>query len=64
MKGLRQEFGLSVSEWAAWFGVDPRTVRRWEDGTRQPTGTFWVLLEAYQDGWRRNTALKALEDTE
>lgn len=37
-KQIRQAAGMSLSEMAAYLGVDARTVRRYEDGTRTPGG--------------------------
>jgi DNA-binding transcriptional regulator YiaG len=44
-KAGRHALGFSVSECAAAFGVDARTIRRWEDGTRTVPGTAEKLLE-------------------
>ncbi len=37
-KKIRQTANLSITQMAAHLGVDPRTVRRYEDGTRTPGG--------------------------
>ncbi len=37
-KQTRQAAGMTLSEMAAYLGVDARTVRRYEDGTRTPGG--------------------------
>lgn len=44
-KAGRHALGLSVSECAHAFGVDARTIRRWEDGTRAVPGTAEKLME-------------------
>jgi DNA-binding transcriptional regulator YiaG len=40
----RHGLGLSVSQVAAVLKVQPRTVRRWEDGTRDVPGPVQVLI--------------------
>lgn len=45
-KKLRKSAGLSLSEMAAYLAVDPRTVRRYEDGTRTPGGPVNKLYAA------------------
>ena len=37
IKAARRTLGLSVSGFAALVGASPRTVRRWEKGTLQPS---------------------------
>jgi transcriptional regulator with XRE-family HTH domain len=45
IKQARKALGLSTGGFARALGVDPRTVRRWEDGTKQPPGPVIILLE-------------------
>lgn len=44
VKGLRQELGLSQSQFAARFGFNPATVKNWEQGRTQPDGPARTLL--------------------
>lgn len=41
---IRERAGLSQAEIAAIVGVDLRTIRRWENGEREPSGE---LLDNY-----------------
>lgn len=41
----RQQLGLSVSQCAKLCKVDERTLRRWEDGDRDPAPSACRLLE-------------------
>lgn len=45
-KQLRQTANLSITQMAYHLGVDPRTVRRYEDGTRTPGGPVNKLYAA------------------
>jgi DNA-binding transcriptional regulator YiaG len=52
IKAARKALGLSTGGFARALGGDPRTVRRWEDGTKQPPGPVILLLElAEMSGW-------------
>lgn len=42
----------SLNEIADLYGVNPRTVRRWLDGSRDPGPMFFKLSEAFLTGWR------------
>lgn len=45
LKSTRQSLGLSAERFAAFVGVETgRTVRRWEDGTRDIPGPVIKLL--------------------
>jgi DNA-binding transcriptional regulator YiaG len=44
MKRLRIELGLTVADLATKMRVSPRTVRRWEDGTRTVPGPAQVII--------------------
>lgn len=45
----------SLSEIADLYGVSPRTVRRWLDGSRDPGPMFYKLSEAFLTGWRNGS---------
>lgn len=44
VKGIRENLGLSQAEFAARFGFSVHTLRKWEQGERQPEGPARVLL--------------------
>ncbi|MBM3534985.1 MAG: helix-turn-helix domain-containing protein [Alphaproteobacteria bacterium] len=46
VKAARKKLGLSQSRFAATFGCPLKTVQKWEQGERQPTGAARVLLRA------------------
>jgi len=48
----RKALNASVNEMAALLNTDSRTIRRYEDGTRTPSGSTQRLVEALLDGWR------------
>jgi len=50
MKQLRLDLKLTVPELATRMRVTPRTVRRWEDGTREVPGPAQVLIIAMING--------------
>jgi putative transcriptional regulator len=41
---VRTRFGLSQAEFAAMLGISVRTLQKWEQGTRKPTGPALTLL--------------------
>lgn len=43
-KAIRKGLGLSQAEFAARFGFSLHTLRKWEQGERQPEGPARVLL--------------------
>lgn len=48
-KQIRQDAGMTISQMAEWLGINQRTVRRYEDGTRNAGGavrTLYGLLNA------------------
>lgn len=50
LKATRQALGLSVESFADLVGVQAgRTVRRWEDGTRDIPGPVLVILKAIKE---------------
>jgi len=44
----RRRLGLSQTEFAAWFGISPGTLRNWEQGHRVPEGPARVLLRVIE----------------
>ena len=44
----RRRLGLSQTEFAAWFGISPGTLRNWEQGRRVPEGPARVLLRVIE----------------
>ena len=44
----RRRLGLSHTEFAAWFGISPGTLRNWEQGRRVPEGPARVLLRVIE----------------
>jgi DNA-binding transcriptional regulator YiaG len=44
IKTARKKVGLSRDAFARTFGLSPATLRKWENGERQPTGAARVLL--------------------
>ena len=48
VKGIREQFGLSQSEFAVLLGVSVKTLQNWEQGRRTPRGSARVLLHVAQ----------------
>jgi len=44
VRKVRRRLGMSQGEFAAQFGINPATLRNWEQGRRQPEGPARVLL--------------------
>jgi putative transcriptional regulator len=44
IKKARKQIGLSRDDFARMFGLSPATVRKWENGERDPTGAARALL--------------------
>jgi len=44
IKTARQRVGLSREAFARTFGLSPATLRKWENGEREPTGAARILL--------------------
>jgi putative transcriptional regulator len=44
IKSARKRVGLSREAFARTFGLSPATLRKWENGERQPTGAARILL--------------------
>jgi DNA-binding transcriptional regulator YiaG len=49
LKKIRTEAGMSINEMAKYLWLDPRTVRRYEDGTRNPSGAVLKLYTILLD---------------
>jgi len=43
-KAVREQLGLSQSQFASLIGISPRTLQNWEQGHRHPEGTARALL--------------------
>ncbi|MBM3535894.1 MAG: helix-turn-helix domain-containing protein [Alphaproteobacteria bacterium] len=59
VKAARKKLGLSQSRFAATFGCPLKTVQKWEQGERQPTGAARVLLRVIER--RPKAVLEALQ---
>lgn len=44
----QRRLSLSQTEFAAWFGISPGTLRNWEQGRRVPEGPARVLLRVIE----------------
>jgi putative transcriptional regulator len=44
----RRRLGLSQTEFTAWFGISPGTLRNWKQGRRVPEGPARVLLRVIE----------------
>lgn len=44
VRAARKKLGLSQDKFAAAFRISPSTLRKWEQGKRQPHGAARVLL--------------------
>lgn len=45
VKDIREQTGLSQTQFARLIGVSKRTLENWEQGRRQPTGPARALLK-------------------
>lgn len=45
IKNIREQMNLSQTVFAKLLNVSPSSIRQWEQGKRQPTGSTQVLLE-------------------
>lgn len=45
LKELREQTGLSQTEFAEYFGISVRTLQEWEQGRRKPPDYLVSLLE-------------------
>ncbi len=48
VKKLRQDVGMTQTEFASTFGISLGTLRHWERGDRSPRGPALVLLNLVQ----------------
>jgi putative transcriptional regulator len=66
VKRIREEMGLSQSEFAEHFGFSVRTLQDWEQGRRVPSGVaknFLILLQRAPDMVRETLlAAEAAQD--
>lgn len=51
-KQARHTLGLSVSQLAHILDTEPRSVRRWEDGSRDPNPVACRVVAWMLDGYR------------
>lgn len=53
LRGIRKEHGKSQKEWAEEMGVVARTLQRYEDGTKLPSGEFFLqlIMMGYSIDW-------------
>jgi len=49
-KQIRKDAGLSINQIAGIVGVDPRTIRRYEDGTRAIGKPIQILMRLVNEG--------------
>ncbi|GAB3282791.1 hypothetical protein GCM10027347_59260 [Larkinella harenae] len=47
---IRKQAGLSLGQLSQIIRVDPRSIRRYEDGTREISGPVSKLIELIRDG--------------
>ncbi len=45
VKGIREQYRLSQTRFAALLGISVKTLRNWEQGRRTPAGAARVLLQ-------------------
>lgn len=45
VKGIRERYELSQTEFAALLGISVKTLQNWEQGRRSPRGAARVLLQ-------------------
>jgi putative transcriptional regulator len=64
VRRVRDLLGMSQVVFARFLGVDPNTVRSWEQGTRPPSSIarrFMGEIEEDPAYWRRRIARKAVD---
>ena len=52
VRALRKKMRLTQRQFAGWFGFPIATLKHWERGNRQPTGTALVLLHVIRENPR------------
>ena len=62
VRALRTKLRLSQGKFALTFGVSAKTVRKWEQGLRHPTGAARVLLKVIEQ--EPNAVRRALRAAE
>lgn len=60
VKNIREQTGLSQTDFARLIGVSKRTLENWEQGRRSPTGPARALLKIVETD--PEGALRALHD--
>jgi putative transcriptional regulator len=48
VRAIREQFGLSVEQFGARFGLSPVLLRQWEDGTKWPDRAAQMLLRVIE----------------
>jgi len=49
VKAIRERFGMSQSQFAAFLCISARTLQKWEQGQRSPDGAANTLLRIMQE---------------
>jgi transcriptional regulator with XRE-family HTH domain len=49
VRDLRTQLGLTVGDFAKLFGVDQRTVYRWESGRARPSGAAEAVMNGLRE---------------
>jgi len=52
VRALRKKMRLTQRQFAGWFGFPLATLKHWERGNRQPSGTALVLLHVIHENPR------------
>lgn len=48
VRAVRDRFGMSQSQFAAFLSISVRTLQKWEQGQRRPAGAAHALLRVMQ----------------
>jgi len=48
VRAIRDRFGMSQSQFAAFLSISVRTLQKWEQGQRRPAGAADALLRVMQ----------------
>jgi transcriptional regulator with XRE-family HTH domain len=59
IRSLRERLGMDVAAFAKLLGVDARTVRRWEGGAAQPTGSAEAVMTGIDESLNRDPSTAA-----
>jgi transcriptional regulator with XRE-family HTH domain len=57
IKQLRLKNNLTQEELAEIFGVDPRTVQRWENGETRPQPRHYGMFQQLEQDWRNDNLI-------